>query len=107
LAEGIRDCVRALPAKQRAAFTLFHLRGMSLTETSVATGCSVSATKVQLHRARARLGPMVANRLRLPATGGPRRGVSGGGRATGAAATRQHVRSVPTHGSLPGAHYTS
>jgi RNA polymerase sigma-70 factor (ECF subfamily) len=52
LAERIRRCVGALPAKQRAAVILSHLEDMSLAETAQATGCSAGAIKVQLHRAR-------------------------------------------------------
>ena len=63
LAGSIRDRVGALPLKQRLAFTLFHLRDMSLAQTAQATGCSVNATKVQLHRARRRLARRLADHL--------------------------------------------
>jgi RNA polymerase sigma-70 factor (ECF subfamily) len=63
LAGSIRDRVGALPLKQRAAFTLFHLQEMSLAQTAQATGCSVNATKVQLHRARRRLARRLADHL--------------------------------------------
>jgi len=58
-ADQVRRCIgaaaRELPLRQGLAFTLFHLEDMNLAETAQAMGCSVSAVKVHLFRARRRL----------------------------------------------------
>jgi RNA polymerase sigma-70 factor, ECF subfamily len=58
-ARGLRAAVAGLPERQREALELLKLREMSLREASQATGTSVAALKVNVHRAlkalRARL----------------------------------------------------
>jgi len=59
-AEAIRPALAALPPGQREAIELVKLRELSLEEASKASGKSVAALKVNVHRAlkslRARLG---------------------------------------------------
>lgn len=59
-AEAIRPALAALPPGQREAIELVRLRELSLEEASKASGKSVAALKVNVHRAlkslRARLG---------------------------------------------------
>jgi RNA polymerase sigma-70 factor (ECF subfamily) len=55
VARSVRAAVSCLPRRQGLALTLFHFEDKSLAETAQALGCSVNATKVQLHRARRRL----------------------------------------------------
>jgi RNA polymerase sigma-70 factor (ECF subfamily) len=49
--EQLRQAIRALPKGQRAAIELLKLREMSLKEASQATGMSIGALKVSVHRA--------------------------------------------------------
>jgi RNA polymerase sigma factor (sigma-70 family) len=49
--EELRRAVGALPSGQRRAIELLKLRELSLKEASAATGMSVSALKVSVHRA--------------------------------------------------------
>jgi RNA polymerase sigma-70 factor (ECF subfamily) len=49
--EELRQAIKALPKGQRAAIELLKLREMSLKEASHATGMSISALKVSVHRA--------------------------------------------------------
>jgi RNA polymerase sigma-70 factor (ECF subfamily) len=46
---------RSLPPRQRVAFGLVHIHGLSQPETAEAMGCSLGSVKVHLHRARERL----------------------------------------------------
>jgi len=48
--EALREAVRHLPAGQRQAVELVKLRELSLKEASSATGMSVTALKVAVHR---------------------------------------------------------
>lgn len=50
-AAGLAAAVAALPARQREAVRLLKLRGLSLAEASAESGRSVSALKVNAHRA--------------------------------------------------------
>lgn len=50
-ADALRRAVAALPAGQRRAVELLKLKEMSLAEASAATGMSVGALKVAVHRA--------------------------------------------------------
>jgi len=50
-AEGLRAAVASLPERQREAVELLKLREMSLREASRATGTSIAALKVNVHRA--------------------------------------------------------
>jgi RNA polymerase sigma-70 factor (ECF subfamily) len=56
---GLAAAIAALPERQREAVTLLKLKEMSLAEASQATGTSIAALKVNVHRAikalRARL----------------------------------------------------
>jgi RNA polymerase sigma factor (sigma-70 family) len=49
--EQLRAAIKVLPKGQRAAIELLKLREMSLKEASQATGMSISALKVSVHRA--------------------------------------------------------
>jgi RNA polymerase sigma factor (sigma-70 family) len=49
--EELRRAIKTLPRGQRSAIELLKLREMSLKEASQATGMSVSALKVSVHRA--------------------------------------------------------
>lgn len=49
--EQLRQAIKALPKGQRSAIELLKLREMSLKEASQATGISISALKVSVHRA--------------------------------------------------------
>jgi len=49
--EELRHAIKTLPKGQRSAIELLKLREMSLTEASQATGMSISALKVSVHRA--------------------------------------------------------
>lgn len=49
--EALRRAIKTLPRGQRSAIELLKLREMSLKEASQATGMSVSALKVSVHRA--------------------------------------------------------
>jgi len=59
LRNWIRRAIRDLPLKQRLAVTLFYLDDMSVAETAQGLGCSASAVKAHLTRARRKL----ANRM--------------------------------------------
>jgi RNA polymerase sigma-70 factor, ECF subfamily len=50
--DRLSAAVRALPAKYREAFTLFHAENMSYEEIEAITGVRVNALKVRVHRAR-------------------------------------------------------
>jgi RNA polymerase sigma-70 factor (ECF subfamily) len=49
--EQLRRAIKALPKGQRSALELLKLREMSLKEASQATGMSIGALKVSVHRA--------------------------------------------------------
>jgi RNA polymerase sigma factor (sigma-70 family) len=49
--EELRQAIEVLPKGQRSAIELLKLREMSLKEASQATGMSISALKVSVHRA--------------------------------------------------------
>jgi len=49
--EALRQAIQALPKGQRSAIELLKLREMSLKEAAQATGMSISALKVSVHRA--------------------------------------------------------
>lgn len=54
-----------LPAKQRAAVSLFYLEDQSTSEIAATLGCSDATARVHLHRARQALGrTLAAARLR-------------------------------------------
>ncbi len=56
---ALRDAITELPAAQRQALRMLRLRQMSLKEAAEATGISVAALKVSLHRATMRLREIV------------------------------------------------
>jgi RNA polymerase sigma-70 factor (ECF subfamily) len=64
LGAALQQAVSRLPAANREAFVLFHVEGLPYEEISAATGVSVAALKVRVHRARQRLleelGPLVS-----------------------------------------------
>lgn len=51
----VREVIDRLPPDHRAAIVLFNLEGKSVAETAEILGISVGATKVRIHRAKARL----------------------------------------------------
>jgi len=53
--EALRHAIRDLPARQRDAIELLKLREMSLKEAAAASGTSIGALKVSVHRAIATL----------------------------------------------------
>jgi RNA polymerase sigma factor (sigma-70 family) len=52
----------ALPARQRAAVALFYYEDRPVADVADVLGCSVSAAKVMLHRARQALAERLANK---------------------------------------------
>ena len=52
LQEKIKEAVQELPEAQRTAVILCRYEGLSYEEIAEVLGCSVSATKSLLHRAR-------------------------------------------------------
>lgn len=55
LQKAIHTAIRELPDNQRTAVTLCRFEGLSYEEIAVTLGCSVSAVKSLLHRARTTL----------------------------------------------------
>jgi RNA polymerase sigma-70 factor (ECF subfamily) len=53
--EALRQAIRALPPGQRDAIEMLKLREMSLKEAAAASGTSIGALKVSVHRAIATL----------------------------------------------------
>jgi len=49
--EELRRAIRSLPRGQRSAIEMLKLREMSLKEAAQATGMSIGALKVSVHRA--------------------------------------------------------
>lgn len=74
--EGLKRAIECLPPRQRTAIQLLKLREMSLKEAAVATGSSIDALKVSVHRAMATLRQTLraerdrkpSNALALPRT---------------------------------------
>ena len=64
LARALSDAIGELPMKQRAAFVLHHVHGLSLEEAADAMGCRVGTVKSHVFRAteslRRQLSPWVA-----------------------------------------------
>src|SRR3954454_17667332 len=55
IAERVRAAIAALPAGQRAAVALFHLRGLSQRQVAGRRGTRPGAGKTRLHKARGAL----------------------------------------------------
>jgi RNA polymerase sigma factor (sigma-70 family) len=53
--EALKQAIEALPSGQREAMEMLKLREMSLKEAAVASGTSIGALKVSVHRAMAAL----------------------------------------------------
>jgi RNA polymerase sigma-70 factor (ECF subfamily) len=53
--DALRRAIQDLPSGQRAAIEMLKLREMSLKEAAAASGVSISALKVSVHRAVAAL----------------------------------------------------
>jgi RNA polymerase sigma-70 factor (ECF subfamily) len=66
LAEALRVALAELPPKQADAFCLSCLDGYSYREAADALGVSVDAVGVLIHRARARLRDLLADRAPEP-----------------------------------------
>lgn len=58
---AIRDALRRLPARVRAAVVLHHMTGLSVTETAVALGTSENTVKTQLRDGLRRLREALAD----------------------------------------------
>src|SRR5260370_40784368 len=58
--EALRQAIRALPNGQRDAIEMLKLREMSLKEVAAASGTSIGALKVSVHRAMATLRKALA-----------------------------------------------
>jgi RNA polymerase sigma factor (sigma-70 family) len=54
------NAVRNLPAQQRAAVVLFYFEDLPIGEIADLLGCSPATARVHLHRARVRLGRLLA-----------------------------------------------
>jgi RNA polymerase sigma-70 factor (ECF subfamily) len=54
--------IAALPARQRAAMVLFYYEDRPVSDVADVLGCSISAAKVMLHRARQALAERLANK---------------------------------------------
>jgi RNA polymerase sigma-70 factor (ECF subfamily) len=59
----LRRAIETLSPKQRLAITLFVLEDMTVAETADAIGCSVSAAKAHVHRARRKLAAVLSDYL--------------------------------------------
>lgn len=59
----VRDAVTSLPTIYREAILLFYFEGFAVEEIARATGVTLTAAKVRLHRGRARLGAALEGRL--------------------------------------------
>jgi RNA polymerase sigma-70 factor (ECF subfamily) len=59
----VQNAVMSLPQHYREAVLLFYFDGLSVEEAAQAMGTSVTAAKVRLHRARAKLGAALEGRL--------------------------------------------
>ena len=60
--EALRQAIMALSPRQRDAVEMLRLREMSLKEAAAASGTSISALKVSVHRAVASLRKALANK---------------------------------------------
>jgi len=59
--ERVREELRRLPARQRAAIVLFEMQGLNVAETAEAMGCAPGTVKRHLHRARNTLRERLAD----------------------------------------------
>lgn len=59
----IKEAVMALPAHYREAILLFYFEEFSVEEMATALGISITAAKVRLHRARAKLSSVLKDEL--------------------------------------------
>jgi RNA polymerase sigma factor (sigma-70 family) len=58
--DALKQAIEALPQRQRTAIEMLKLREMSLKEAAAASGLSIGALKVSVHRAMASLGKALA-----------------------------------------------
>lgn len=82
---AVLAAVGALPPQQRAAVVLHYFADLSVAEVGAAIGCSASTAKVHLHKARQRLGIVLADAEVTPAEDRPdgaQRGVAPDGEAS-------------------------
>ncbi len=59
--DRVREELRRLPGRQRAAIVLFEMQGLSVAETAEAMGCAPGTVKRHLHRARNTLRKRLAD----------------------------------------------
>jgi RNA polymerase sigma-70 factor (ECF subfamily) len=59
--DALQHAIKALPNRQRTAVEMLKLREMSLKEAAAASGLSIGALKVSMHRAMASLGKTLAS----------------------------------------------
>lgn len=60
MSQCVRAVIDSLPAEYRTALVLHDLEGMNAEEIAAICDCSLSAAKMRIHRARARLKMMLA-----------------------------------------------
>jgi len=58
---AVRDAIQALPPSEKAAVNLLRLRQMTLAEAAEASGTSVAALKIAIHRATKRLRGLLSD----------------------------------------------
>jgi RNA polymerase sigma-70 factor (ECF subfamily) len=59
----VREALRRLPTAQRSAVVLFYYEDHPVSEIASLMSCSEGTVKTHLHRARARLAPMLGEEL--------------------------------------------
>jgi RNA polymerase sigma-70 factor (ECF subfamily) len=59
--DALQHAIKALPTRQRTAVEMLKLREMSLKEAAAASGLSIGALKVSMHRAMASLSKALAS----------------------------------------------
>lgn len=60
---SIREALKRLPAKHREIVVLRHMEGLSYAEISGLLGCAEGTIKSRLHRARAEIRKLLADRI--------------------------------------------
>lgn len=60
----LHDALQHLPAKQREAYTLFEISGLSLQEIQAIQGDSLSSVKMRIARAREKVNNLLTERIK-------------------------------------------